>query len=54
MSKSYALSVNTLLVFDMELINVALFLSAESLFFLSFLSSPATVRVHLRTIYASL
>ena len=52
MSKSSALSISVLLIFEMQLINGALFLKAN---FLSYASlSPAIVIFPLTTIYASL
>ena len=53
MSKSSALSISVLLIFEMQLINGALFLKAN---FLSYASSFAlvTVIVPLTAIYASL
>ena len=54
MSKSSALSINTLLTFDMQLKNGALLLNAKDLFFLSLLFAPSTVVVPLTTIYATL
>ena len=52
-SKSSALSSNTLLLFETQLIDGALFLSA-ALLLLFALSGTAAVIVHFTTIYASL
>ena len=53
-SKSSALSINTLLVFEIQLINGALFLDATLLFIQFFaLSGFVTVTTRLTKIYAS-
>ena len=53
MSKSFALSMSELLIFEMEEVNEVLFLKAN--FFLQFATfGSATVIVFLTTIYASL
>ena len=45
-SKSFALSINTLLIFDIQLVNGVLFLNAENLFLMSIIPLPfAFVRV---------
>ena len=53
MSKSSALSIRVILIFEMQLINGALFLKANFLSY-SVLFGSATVIVPLTTIYASL
>ena len=53
-SKSSALSMSVLLIFEMQLINGALFLNAKGLFFLLLLFVLVRVIVPLTTIYASL
>ena len=56
-SRSSALSINTLLIFDMQLVNDALFLNAKNLFFMSIIPLPfvfVRVTVLLTTIYLSL
>ena len=56
-SKSFSLSINTLLIFDMQLVNSVLFLNAKNLFLMSmkplFLSFVRVISP-LTTIYASL
>ena len=49
MSKSSALSLSVLLIFEMQLINGALLLNAKGLFFLSHLCSLSTAIVPLTT-----
>ena len=53
MSKSSALSINLLLIFEMQLINGALFLKANFLSYAALFVS-VTLVVPLTTIYASL
>ena len=53
-SRFSTLSMSVLLIFEMELINGALFLNAKGLFLLLSLLPPTTVIVLLTTIYASL
>ena len=53
-SKSSALLINTLLIFDIQLINAAMFFNAKDLFFLFFLWFPSTVIILLTTLHASL
>ena len=54
MPKASAFSINTPSIFEMQEINIVLFLNAKDLFFFSLLFAPSTVIYPVTTIYTSL